>query len=57
MKKCNIVYAGKNRNGTDRYWCMTHHAPAGNGKGIKFHTCLAQSNPATDKSDRSHVVL
>lgn len=56
MKKCNIVYVGKNRNGTDRYWCTTHHAPASNGKGEKFHTCLAQSNPAADVPQDSLTV-
>lgn len=41
MSKCNIVLIGKNRNGTNRYWCLEHHAPAYGKNGNKLDECLA----------------
>ena len=43
MEKCKAEYVGKNRNGTSRYWCMTHHAPMSDNKGSLLEHCLASS--------------
>ena len=41
MSSCNIVFVGKNRNGTNRYWCTTHHAPAYGKNGVQLEECLS----------------
>lgn len=41
MSKCIAQYIGKNRNGTARYWCTTHHAPISDGKGNILEKCLS----------------
>ena len=56
MSKCNIVCVGKNRNGTLRYWCTGHHAPASNGKGKIFEHCLAKTDPILETSENSLTI-
>lgn len=41
MSECKIVLIGKNRNGTNRYWCVKHHAPAYDKNGKKLKECLS----------------
>lgn len=41
MSKCKIVLVGKNRNGSARYWCIEHHAPAYGKSGAKLEECRA----------------
>lgn len=43
MSECRIVFVGKNRNGSARYWCMEHHAPAWGKGGLQLSECLALS--------------
>lgn len=52
MEKCNAQYVGKNRNGSPRYWCMTHHAPISDGKGNILAKCLSTYHkiPETDEN-------
>lgn len=38
--KCNIEYVGKSRNGTLKYYCITHKAVASDIKGNKLDECL-----------------
>ena len=56
MSKCNIVCVGKSRNGTLRYWCTEHHAPASNGKGEIFERCLAKTDPIVETSENSLTI-
>lgn len=56
MSKCNIVYIGKNRNGTLRYWCTEHHAPASNGKGEVLEPCLAKVNSIVEVAENSLTI-
>lgn len=56
MDMCNIVYVGKNRNGKARYWCVTHHAPASDRRGIKLRSCLAKQQKSRNHQDEFCLV-
>lgn len=56
MSNCNIVCVGKNRNGTLRYWCTEHHAPASDGKGNVLEHCLSKPNPIVENAENSLTI-
>lgn len=53
MLSCNAKYVGKNRNGTPRYWCITHHAPISDGKGNILEQCLSAHQRIPECADNS----
>lgn len=40
MNTCHIKYCGKDENGIDRYWCLTHKDVASDKEGHPLKKCL-----------------
>ena len=40
MNTCHIKYCGKDENGIDRYWCLTHKDVASDKDGHLLKECL-----------------